>query len=425
MSAGSGSSWRCTNNLTRPTASQIVYRNKYWQRLTRGNVDAVLYSAIYDNRSAVGSHPAVRILAVIAGRNDRFYCHLWSAEDPAVATIVPATVLRNGRGHKIGKILYNQFMLTCAVTESASLMSPPTHVSVALMPCDTSTTLLPITLPTRVTNDTVSTTFTHEFGVCVAISFGEVEPASLIEWFEMNRLLGVTEFNIYNATLWSKVDQVMNYYAGSGLLRLHQMPPPVDGLSMDAVKLASPASLNDCMLRNVYSYKHLIVIDFDEVIVPRMHSDYRGLVKALDRVHRLNDTYYSYAFRNAFFLLDFAEAKSASRLQLARRLARAPTSKFLYSAKSFVNPRHCLSVFNHFCYIPFSANSTGSKAPAIVDVHRSLAQVHHYRQCNRLKMDCNKLKEAPQRDDAVLKFERGLFERVHKAHSEMKLTHIA
>jgi len=74
---------------------------------------------------------------------------------------------------------------------------------------------------------------------------------------------------------------------------------------MGSVKLASPASLNDCLLRNVYRYRYAVVIDFDEVVVPRFHDDYEQMLAHIDRKYRLRDRAYTYTFSNTYFFLSF------------------------------------------------------------------------------------------------------------------------
>ena len=61
------------------------------------------------------------------------------------------------------------------------------------------------------------------------------------------------------------------------------MPPSVDSWSYNGVKLSSPSSLNDCLLANVYRYQFLVVIDFDEIIVPRMHRNYSTMLDYIGR----------------------------------------------------------------------------------------------------------------------------------------------
>jgi len=73
------------------------------------------------------------------------------------------------------------------------------------------------------------------------------------------------------------------------------------------VKLASPASLNDCMMRNVYRYRYAVVIDFDEVIVPRFHADYAQMVAHINRKFKLKAPPYTITFSNTYFFLSFQQ----------------------------------------------------------------------------------------------------------------------
>ena len=80
-------------------------------------------------------------------------------------------------------------------------------------------------------------------GVCVAVSFGSLPVSELVEWFELNRMLGIDEFNVYNATLTSQFDPVFDYYSHRvGVLNVHQMVPPVvdksTGVTMKTIKVS-------------------------------------------------------------------------------------------------------------------------------------------------------------------------------------------
>ena len=72
----------------------------------------------------------------------------------------------------------------------------------------------------------------HLFGVCVPSAFGVIRNSqadALVEWFEFHRLLGVTQFNVYKATLFleEKIKTIFRYYAQLGVLKLHTLPLPV------------------------------------------------------------------------------------------------------------------------------------------------------------------------------------------------------
>ena len=155
----------------------------------------------------------------------------------------------------------------------------------------------------------------------------------------------------------SRTVSVLKYYASLGVVELRPMPPSVDDYSIDGVRLGSPASLNDCMLRSMYTSRFIVVIDLDELIVPRLDlHNYSQLLAHVDRalLPRGNLSYHTYSFRNAYFFTYFPPTDNSSRLRTMRLRHRAPPSDYLFGAKSFVDPRRCLSVFNHYCYILFN-----------------------------------------------------------------------
>ncbi len=46
-------------------------------------------------------------------------------------------------------------------------------------------------------------------------------------------------------------------------------------------------SLNDCLYRNLYKFKYLAIVDFDEVIVPRQNKDWHGLLRSLEAMTKV------------------------------------------------------------------------------------------------------------------------------------------
>jgi Glycosyltransferase family 92 len=93
------------------------------------------------------------------------------------------------------------------------------------------------------------------------------------------------------------------------------------------VKLASTASLNDCQMRNMYRYRYIIVIDFDEVIVPRLHSNLSEMVR-YSKQKFSRATVHALSFRNTYFFKEFnSDSKqSANLLRTVRYQHRVPPS---------------------------------------------------------------------------------------------------
>lgn len=75
--------------------------------------------------------------------------------------------------------------------------------------------------------------------------------------------------------------------------------------NLQNIKLASTASLNDCQLRYVYRYRYVIVIDFDEVVVPRFHQNYSQMICDIRKKYNLQDPAYQYQFVNTYFFMDY------------------------------------------------------------------------------------------------------------------------
>jgi len=117
---------------------------------------------------------------------------------------------------------------------------------------------------------------------------------------------------------------------------------------MDSVKLASPASLNDCMMRNVYRYRFAVVIDFDEVIVPRFHDDYSQLVRHVDAQHRALP--HTYTFHNAYFFVDLSpDVQQSAHMRTARFLRRHPPSPI--NVNQVCLPVSCCICGSPRCYV--------------------------------------------------------------------------
>ena len=95
--------------------------------------------------------------------------------------------------------------------------------------------------------------------------------------------------------------------------------------SYGSVKLASPASLNDCMMRNVYRYRYAVVIDFDEVIIPRFHDDYAQMLAHMIHKFQLKDRPYTFTFKNTYFFLSFKQdTEQPAYLRTLRFRQRVP-----------------------------------------------------------------------------------------------------
>jgi hypothetical protein len=395
------------------------------------NDELCVYSAIYDARKEAGGKPTIRIAAVSTIKQEDLPSIIWCqflAVDASrnvrmtpVGNLSNVQITRVGRGHRVQtkpstvpsskqvNMLYAQIMISCLLPASSSISaSSITHVSLVTNISQPTTNLLQIyrqdpvlgsnPLVKAPTNASAAATdptiYEHEFGICVPISFGYIDPIRLINWVEMNKVLGVTEINIYNASMTSDADAVFSYYRG--LIVVHQIVPPVPDRTYGGVKLGSPAGLNDCMYRNMHRYRYLIIIDFDEVITPRPDVNYASLMTLIDRSRQTtNRLVHSYSAKNAYFYLSYPPDMTYPPWQPYQRYRTRFDSKAVsVFDKSFLNPRLCLSAFNHYCYITLP-DTTRQSIPTL------LATVHHYTGC---KKKCELMNSSAVVDDVMLRY---------------------
>ena len=204
------------SNLRRPLAD-AVRTNGPWQVQDSVKDKLVLYSAFYDDRPEAGVVPWIRILGVAKLASKTHYCQMWYPEqdEPYVTTVV-VDVIGRSRGYIIRNTTYVQYMFSCRL---AGAKPVPSHVSVVADRCAQSTVYVPVERPVRAEPDI-------EFGVCVAIAFGHIPTPVFVEWIELTWMLGVREFNVYDAGMVNMTN-VFDYYIRRGWLKVHQMPPPV------------------------------------------------------------------------------------------------------------------------------------------------------------------------------------------------------
>jgi len=196
---------------------ESVRTNGRWQVQDSGDDKVVVYSAFYDDRPAAEAEPWLRVLAVAQLADRTHYCHVWYREHsrPYVTEVV-VTVIGRSNGYFIRNATYIQYLLSCRL---AGIKPVPSHVSMVADRCAQSSIYLPVERPARAGP-------AIEFGVCVAIAFGHIPTPIFVEWMELTWILGVREFNVYDAGMVN-MSAVFDFYIRRGWLKVHQMPPPV------------------------------------------------------------------------------------------------------------------------------------------------------------------------------------------------------
>ena len=237
---------------------------------------------------------------------------------------------------------------------------------------------------------------THEFGICVPPIFGCLNSYQLIEWMEIQKLLGVSKVIIHNNTQCEDASRVLEAYGRQGLVEIrqdHTVLPVVDmkyrvwNMIRHELFTRDPLMLTDCMYRHMYDVKYLFFVDLDEVLVPQNVFSLSELVDEIrDAYPSPNGTEFNQlTFKNFFFLMDnlltpdpvdTSFPNVTSMLQHRKRLGPSPTNK---RRKSIVLPTACEFVHNHYCTSDIRNLKEEAPRHRQIFISEDIGKVHHYR----------------------------------------------
>ena len=343
--------------------------NDVWQRVN-DSIEVYLYTAHLDERATL-SHPAIRVIAVADTNMTNLHvaCLLWYNTNSHPDHVAADIYVVGPRIAPNKVILYEQYIISCNLT-AANLK--PSHVSV-LTGKKMATTILEVLVPIR-------SQHLLPFGHCMSVVYWKLDPYRLIEWLELHRVWGVSEVNIYTNKVDSDSMAVLSHYNRSGFVVLRELPSILPDSTEATILLNMSPSLNDCLYRNLYRYKKIIVTDFDEMIVPRTHGNYSALISAIDVMYPTDHLAKSYMFRNVYFFTDLApDVHQPWYLMTSRFLHHVKPSDRGYSAKSITDPSACIGLQNHLCWVKIQDEQNDNWN---VDVDTSLGRSHHYKKCH-------------------------------------------
>lgn len=375
---------RCELPVRFPDYVNLKRNNVHWQQVKE--MDVFLYSAYYDGRQERrhGGH-VVRVLAMkdICAM-PTMYCQLWYG-DTSLPVIVKAKQQWMWFNCKepIVPNEYHAIMYTCPLPRQRGA-DVPRYVSIAPLPCMAASNAL------GVINNRPETK--HEFAVCVkGLNFLDTDISyKLIEWIEMQRLLGAQKVFFYKYDVTPDMDDVLRYYENAGIVDVTQLSlpgahPNEPYLRYLFVKnnswqswLTEVLLYTDCLYRNINSYRYLAVIDIDEIIIPMQDMTWHGMMSRLSRLEPNIERYGSYTFRNVYFLDQFSTHLNGKFPAFMHTLQHVNRSANLSpkgeDIKSFVNTQGALILHNHWPLRYFPGYE-----PVTYSVDDTVARMQHYR----------------------------------------------
>ncbi|XP_067005615.2 uncharacterized protein [Anabrus simplex] len=394
-----------------------LHSHHMWQTL---GPDVHLYSAYYDHR--LSPFNFIRIISMLRGSaRPTLFCQVWYDGHVLIVEALRTEIWVSNWDKHAGEDVYYTVLLSCPLpTTFSESAGTPQGVSVVLHPCEHSEVFLKIN---------VRSASRRNFAVCVkGMDFLDQDISlRLVEWIELNRLLGADHFFIYVYSVHSNVQTVLNYYHKKGQVTV--VPITLPGRQPNEPHIRSRylkkhlwqkrrnelVPYNDCLYRNIEMYKFVLPLDIDEVIVPVKNLSWRDMFdELLAEDPEILDKFSSFSVRNAYFFDSFPTSTEQGIPEFLHTMVHTTRSASFSppgdSVKSFVVTSGALTVFNHYVLHPLSPTSSRN---LVLDT--GLAQMNHYKtECSLVTVaDCRtKYLRYRKRDTLLLKFSQQLAARV-------------
>ena len=348
------------NVLNDPSSSK-----RQWVQVIDGPYEIYLLSAFYDDRgSSLNSQPVISVLSLLELPVDPDKLYLVCLVQCQGGEIVRTALsfvddVLNGSGiihgtHYVGSTPYIRRILRCPL--EANCHKPKAASLKYITSNSSSLNAVAVEYPERSKK--------YGFGICVPIMFGCIDPVRVVEWLEIQKILGVDRVFLYNNSVCGETTEILMPYVQQGFVEVIQnsgVKPVWTGShylpdDRESIKTRAALLLNDCMYRQMYSFRFLLLSDLDEVIVPQSAPNLSAMIKQIESSLLQNGTELAAAaFPNFYFLIDpgfdleyrdFSQPNYTAFLQHRKRIAASPMSRH---AKSLVSPLGCASITLHFC----------------------------------------------------------------------------
>ena len=257
----------------------------------------------------------------------------------------------------------------------------------------------------------------RNFSVCVSpVNNNYSRAYELVEWIQLNKILGVQYFTFYNYSMASNIEQVLSFYSKRGLVEVLHWNMPLSIQNPEEIHyFGQLAALNDCLYRNRHKTKYLAFLDIDEFIIPKQNDVYSWseMLKRLPTVS-------SYGFRNVFFRSNSDSFQSGEDYSKAARkyklitLTKLRRDKFVFPmyerSKLIVNPKKVETIEIHNIW----GYKAGEKNNVTWPIAEDIGLLHHYRFWNRTETSSESVV-----DKGVLKYKDELIKSVKQVWNNL------
>ncbi|XP_063000720.1 glycosyltransferase family 92 protein F13G3.3-like [Elgaria multicarinata webbii] len=226
-----------------------------------------------------------------------------------------------------------------------------------------------------------------EFTVCISTMFGDYNNIlQFIQSMEMYKLLGARRVVIYKNSCSPLMEKVLEFYVAEGTVEI--VPWPITSyLSVSTEWKWDPkgngtqigyygqiAALNDCVYRNMYRSRYVLLNDVDEIILPVEHADWKALMESLEKQNPEVGIFLfeNHVFPNTVFTsVNIPSWNAVPGVNILQHNLREPDRKeVLNPRKMIVNPRKVVQT---------SVHSVLQALGDSIEVPMEVAMVHHCR----------------------------------------------
>lgn len=269
--------------------------------------------------------------------------------------------------------------------------------------------------------------FPVNFTVCLSTMFGGYNNVlQFVQAMEMYRLLGAQRVVVYKTNCSRDMEEVLHYYKDEvGLVEV--FPWPIDThikVSSSWLATKSPGdlhyygqipALNDCLYRNMYQTKYLLLHDPDEIILPVDNNTWGELLSTLEIKYGNKANFY---FENNVFPIE--KTDESSRFNLSEwatipginfllHVLREPILKSHYkTGKLIINPRTVFEI---------SVHGVKRQNSRTVEVSSHLGRLYHIRRRKNGKLKSRDF----VRDEGLLRFAPQMIRKVVHSLRKMNL----
>ncbi|KAK2156685.1 hypothetical protein LSH36_207g03000 [Paralvinella palmiformis] len=339
-------------------ANGAEVRKPYFYRL---DDNTYFTNAYFDKRQG---GPYIRILSLRQNNPEhihtrRLYCLINSALNHSLIA-VPADVhiLHDNNDNE-----YGGYILTCNARDI--LYDNPCKVRISY---ERGLSDQLVTIPLVTLNERYF--YATSFALCTPPIHGVVTQTQLVEFVELNRLLGAEHFYFYlymgnprQSYLNPNVEQVLQHYISAGLVTVFPWQLPIEP-ERYVWSHAKALAMQHCLYTNMWKYKYLVFNDLDEFLIPHSTNSWSAMMDSIDK-----EGASGYCAQSAYFPPDVTQS-----LRTLHSFKRTETINTKHT-KCIIRPERVFDMGSDGINKAYDENWP----MAVVD--QQVALVHHYKWC--------------------------------------------